>query len=83
MKRVTGIGGIFFKAKDAPALQAWYKRHLGIDVQEWGGAAFDWTDDDGKPVAGTTAWSIDPAHSDHFAPSNARRARASAQPTRT
>ena len=40
MKRVTGIGGIFFKAKDAPALQAWYMRHLGIDVQEWGGAAF-------------------------------------------
>ena len=36
MRRVTGIGGIFFKAKDAPALQAWYKRHLGIDVQEWG-----------------------------------------------
>ena len=33
MKRVTGIGGIFFKAKDAPALQAWYKQHLGIDVQ--------------------------------------------------
>ena len=33
MKRVTGIGGIFFKAKDAPALQAWYKRHLGTDVQ--------------------------------------------------
>lgn len=41
MKRVTGIGGIFFKAKDAPALQAWYKTHLGIDVQAWGGAAFD------------------------------------------
>ncbi|RPJ76820.1 MAG: VOC family protein, partial [Acidobacteria bacterium] len=41
MKRVTGIGGIFFKAKDAPSLQAWYKRHLGIDVQAWGGAAFD------------------------------------------
>ena len=57
MKRVTGIGGIFFKAKDAPALQAWYKRHLGIDVQAWGGAAFDWTDAEGKPVAGTTAWS--------------------------
>ena len=40
MKRVTGIGGIFFKAKDAPALQAWYKAHLGIDVQAWGGTAF-------------------------------------------
>ena len=39
MKRVTGIGGIFFKAKDAPSLQAWYTRRLGIDVQVWGGAA--------------------------------------------
>ncbi|MBX0328408.1 hypothetical protein K2Z83_12050 [Oscillochloris sp. ZM17-4] len=58
MKRVTGIGGIFFKAKDAPALQAWYKRHLGIDVQEWGGTVFTWTDGDDKPVAGTTIWSI-------------------------
>ena len=58
MKRVTGIGGIFFRAKDAPALQAWYKQHLGIDVQPWGGAAFDWVDDDGKPTGGTTAWNI-------------------------
>jgi predicted enzyme related to lactoylglutathione lyase len=65
MKRVTGIGGIFFKAKDAPALQAWYKKHLGIDVQKWGGAAFTWTD------GGTTAWSIAPAQSDHFAPGTA------------
>jgi predicted enzyme related to lactoylglutathione lyase len=71
MKRVTGIGGIFFKAKDAPSLQAWYKRHLGIDVQVWGGAAFTWTDAEGKPVAGTTAWSISPQESDQFAPSSA------------
>jgi predicted enzyme related to lactoylglutathione lyase len=71
MKRVTGIGGIFFKAQDAPALRAWYKRHLGIDVQEWGGAAFDWTDDAGVPIAGTTAWSIATAQTDQFAPSTA------------
>ena len=71
MKRVTGIGGIFFKAKDAPVLHAWYKRHLGIDVQPWGGAAFDWTDADGKPVGGTTAWSVFSANGDQFAPSNA------------
>ena len=71
MKRVTGVGGIFFKAKDAPSLQAWYKQHLGIDVQPWGGTAFDWTDAEGKPVAGTTAWSIDPQESNHFAPSSA------------
>jgi predicted enzyme related to lactoylglutathione lyase len=71
MKRVTGIGGVFFKASDAPALQAWYKRHLGIDVQAWGGAAFTWTDSDGTPVAGTTAWSIASLGSDQFAPSTA------------
>lgn len=70
MKRVTGIGGIFFKAKDPKALQGWYKRHLGIDVQDWGGAAFDWTDAEGKPVGGTTAWSIF-AEGDSFSPSTA------------
>jgi predicted enzyme related to lactoylglutathione lyase len=71
VRRVTGIGGIFFKAKDAPALRDWYKRHLGIDVQVWGGASFDWTDADGLPTAGTTAWCINPQASDQFAPSAA------------
>ena len=66
MKRVTGIGGIFFKAKDAPALQAWYKRHLGIDVQAWGGAAFDWKGPDNPEGGGTTAWSLFPADSKNF-----------------
>ena len=69
MKRVTGIGGIFFKAKDPAALGAWYKKHLGIDVQDWGGAAFDWTDDSGKPTKGTTAWCISSTDGDQFAPS--------------
>jgi predicted enzyme related to lactoylglutathione lyase len=71
MKRVTGIGGIMFKAKDAPALQAWYKRHLGIDVQAWGGTAFSWADADGKPTGGTTIWSVGPDTGDQFAPSKA------------
>ena len=71
MKRVTGIGGTFFKAKDAAALRAWYQRHLGIDVQDWGGAAFTWSDAEGKPVGGTTAWSIGSAEGDQFAPSKA------------
>ena len=71
MRRVTGIGGIFFKARDPKALHAWYKRHLGIDVQEWGGAAFRWADDKGAPVAGTTAWLITSAESKQFAPSTA------------
>ena len=71
MKRVTGIGGIFFKAKDPAILHAWYKRHLGIDVQQWGGTAFRWADDRGAPVAGTTVWSVSSAESDQFAPSKA------------
>jgi predicted enzyme related to lactoylglutathione lyase len=71
VKRVTGIGGIFFKAKDAPALQAWYKRHLAIDVQPWGGAAFTWTNSEGKPTGGTTVWSIGSEGSNQFAPSKA------------
>jgi predicted enzyme related to lactoylglutathione lyase len=69
MKRVTGIGGIFFKAKDPKAMQDWYKKHLGIDVLEWGGAAFTWADGDGKPSGGTTIWSI--GSGDNFAPSTA------------
>jgi predicted enzyme related to lactoylglutathione lyase len=71
MKRVTGIGGVFFQARDAAALQAWYKRHLGIDVQDWGGAAFTWADAAGAPIGGTTIWSIGPASANTFAPGTA------------
>ena len=71
MKRVTGIGGIFFKAKDPKALGAWYRQHLGIDVQPWGGAAFDWKGPDNPDGVGTTAWSLFAQTSDHFAPSAA------------
>lgn len=69
MKRVTGIGGVFFQAKDPVALGAWYKQHLGIDVQEWGGTAFAWADGAGNPMKGTTIWSIGAADGNYFAPS--------------
>jgi len=71
MKRVTGIGGIFFKARDPKALGAWYKTHLGIDVQPWGGAAFRWNGPDNPGGAGTTAWNPFAADTDYFAPSQA------------
>src|SRR5437773_2082830 len=58
MRRVTGIGGIFMSAKDPKSLCAWYKKHLGIDVQDWGGTAFTWTDSGGNPTKGTTVWSV-------------------------
>ena len=71
MKRVTGIGGVFFQAKDPAVLREWYKRHLGIDVQEWGGTAFTWTDDQGTPVGGTTVWSIGSRDDATYAPGKA------------
>ena len=45
MKRVIGVGGIFFKAKDSEKLREWYRQHLGLDVEEWGGVSFE--DDEG------------------------------------
>lgn len=69
MRRVTGIGGIFMSARDPESLRAWYKNHLGIDVQDWGGTAFTWTDSEGNPTKGTTIWSVGSAEGNQFAPS--------------
>ena len=66
MKRVTGIGGIFFRAKDPKTLGEWYRTHLGIDVQDWGGAAFRWNSDDNPSGSGTTIWSPFAADTTHF-----------------
>ena len=71
MKRVTGIGGVFFSAQDPVALRVWYQRHLGIDVQAWGGAAFIWGDENGNAGGGMTVWSIGTAGGDQFAPGKA------------
>ena len=68
MKRVTGLGGIFFKAKDPKALGEWYRRHLGMDVSEWGGVVFRWSDDS---PSGTTIWSPFKADTDYMAPGTA------------
>lgn len=55
MKRVTGIGGVFFKSADPKGLGAWYRDHLGLDVSKWGGAIFQWGGPGSAP--GTTIWS--------------------------
>lgn len=68
MKRVTGIGGIFFKSKDPVALRSWYQDHLGVDVQEWGGAVFRWADSSGHPTTGTTIWTVLDADGDYLSP---------------
>ena len=70
MKRVTGIGGVFFKAKDPKALGEWYRIHLGLQVEAWGGVAFRWADAGGSGQ-GTTIWSPFKEDTAYFAPSAA------------
>lgn len=67
MARITGIGGIFIKARDPEALKAWYARHLGLAIEAWGGLAFSNADD----PQGQTIWSVFNAESAYFAPSTA------------
>jgi len=69
VKRVTGIGGIFFKAKDPAALGAWYRDHLGLDVADWNGAIFQWGGDGSEP--GTTIWSPFAEDTTYMAPGSA------------
>jgi predicted enzyme related to lactoylglutathione lyase len=65
MARVTGIGGIFIRARDPKALAAWYAQHLGIQLNDWGGAQFLWADEV-PPATGSTAWSMFPADTKYF-----------------
>ena len=71
MKRVTGIGGVFFKAKDPKALAEWYRKHLGLEVEEWGGVAFRWKTADNPTGTGSTVWSPFKDDTTYFAPSTA------------
>ncbi|MGH7203747.1 MAG: VOC family protein [Candidatus Levyibacteriota bacterium] len=67
-KKVTGIGGIFFKAEDPKKMNAWYEKNLGIPVSEWG-AMFEWREEDDPQKEGYTVWSTFPADSNEFDPS--------------
>ncbi|QDU54839.1 VOC family protein [Aeoliella mucimassa] len=71
MKRLTGIGGVFFKAKDPKALAEWYRVHLGMDIESWGGMSFSWVTPDNPTGTGSTVWNAFPAETKYFAPSDA------------
>jgi predicted enzyme related to lactoylglutathione lyase len=69
--RVVGIGGIFFKARDPERLRQWYRDHLGLAVDQWGGVYFD---GQGQSPAGRqagTVWSVFPDHAANFGSANA------------
>jgi len=67
MKRVTGIGGIFFKCDDVSQTKQWYKEHLGIAADQYG-ANFKWLDPDTKEES-LTVWNPFPANTPYFDPS--------------
>jgi len=61
--RVTGIGGVFFKAHDAPKLAAWYREHLGIASEGAESGAyhqFEWLEKDDPSKTGGTVWAVFP-----------------------
>ena len=68
MKRLTGIGGIFFKCKDPKKLNEWYKTHLGLDTNEYGNT-FEWREDSDPAKKGQTQWSPFSETTKYFEPS--------------
>jgi lactoylglutathione lyase len=70
MKRVTGIGGILFKAQDPKSLKQWYQAHLGIDAGDYG-ATFSWRDSDDPAKLRQTVWSAFPQDTKYFDPTSA------------
>jgi catechol 2,3-dioxygenase-like lactoylglutathione lyase family enzyme len=64
--RITGVGGVFFKAKDPKALAAWYRDVLGLPLEAWGGAALRYDAPKHPPAL---IWSTFPASTTYFAPS--------------
>jgi predicted enzyme related to lactoylglutathione lyase len=71
MKKVTGIGGIFFKCKDPKAINEWYKTHLGFDTSPYG-TSFEWQQIDAAPGGtkkGLTQWNPFAENTTYFQPS--------------
>jgi predicted enzyme related to lactoylglutathione lyase len=67
MKKVTGIGGIFFKCKDPEKMKAWYSKNLGLQTDEYG-TSFEWRQSDFPEKKGFTAWSAFPEDSNYIQP---------------
>ena len=68
MKRVTGLGGIFFKSADNASVMDWYSKHLGIPTESWG-AAFKWRNHEDPSIESYTAWSPFKGDTKYFEPS--------------
>lgn len=71
MAKITGVGGVFFKARDPKKLGAWYKKHLGLPFKDaWGCAAIEWSKDR-RLDKGVTVWALAEKSTKWFKPSPA------------
>ena len=68
MKKVTGIGGIFFKCKDPNKMREWYQTHLGLNTNQYG-AVFEWRQGVDSTKKGFTTWSPFAETTKYFEPS--------------
>jgi predicted enzyme related to lactoylglutathione lyase len=70
MAKITGVGGIFFKSQgDSAALAAWYQKHLGLRLEDFGGAILRWPEDKAED-RGLTVWHVAQRDTEWFSPSN-------------
>ena len=68
MKKVTGIGGVFFKCKDPKTVNEWYKKNLGFDTTPYG-TSFHWREAEDAEKKGLTQWNPFPEATTYFEPS--------------
>lgn len=67
-KKVTGIGGVFFKVKDPDATKSWYAQHLGFNIDRYG-TAFEWRSAENPNQKGFSQWSPMKDDTSYFEPS--------------
>lgn len=68
MKKVTGLGGVFFKCDNPKAMNDWYAKNLGLTTSEYG-TTFDWKQTDDPSKTGSTSWCTFPQDTGYFQPS--------------
>lgn len=69
MKRVTGIGGVFFKSKDPKKITEWYQKHLGLETNPYG-ATFEWFESLDSQKKAQTQWTPFAEDTKYFGPSD-------------
>ena len=71
MAKITGLGGVFIKSQDKTALMEWYRKSLGLPLEDYGGTGFDWRNAEDPEKTGYTLFSLFDKDTTYFEPSKA------------